>query len=154
MNIHSTRYTHATRSFDIYVSGCSATPKCEGCHNPTLWDFGAGEEYTEEYFRGKIKPKVTEFKEMIKQVVVYGGDLLDQDESDALSFMLDLKLLNKPIVVFTRHDIRAVPEWLKVLCDYIKCGEYLPRLSSDNHIIHGFKLATTNQTVYKKGEDY
>ena len=38
--------------------------------------------------------------------------------------------------------------------DYIKCGQYIERLSTINHIEYGVVLASSNQHIYKKGVDY
>ena len=42
MNINSVDYSPNLMSLDIYISGC-ASPHCDGCHNPMLWDFEKGQ---------------------------------------------------------------------------------------------------------------
>ena len=38
--------------------------------------------------------------------------------------------------------------------DYIKCGKYIPELTTDDNIQYGVHLATSNQRIYKCGVDY
>lgn len=38
--------------------------------------------------------------------------------------------------------------------DYIKCGQYVEKLKSANHIEYGVVLSSSNQHIYKKGIDY
>ena len=67
MRILSTQYTLANKSLEIYISGCMASPHCEGCHNPESWDFDLGEVYDINYFY-KIKRKIEEFPSLVKKV--------------------------------------------------------------------------------------
>ena len=153
MRILSTQYTLATKSLEIYISGCMASPHCEDCHNPESWDFDLGEVYDINYFY-KIKRKVEEFPSLVKNIMIFGGEPLDQKEIELKKFLNDLYTLNKDIWLFTRHELYNVPQFVKDKCSYIKCGYYDYRLSTDDNIQYGIKLATSNQNIYKKGKDY
>jgi pyruvate-formate lyase-activating enzyme len=153
MNILSTQYTLNRRSFEIYVAGCKGNPHCFNCHNQESWSFLQGDKYNEEYFK-RIKTKVKNFDNLIDSIELFGGELLDQNYNDLEQFLKDIKTLNKPIWLFTRFDLKEVPNFVKEYCDYIKCGRYVEELSCDNNIKYGIKLSTSNQTIYKKGVDY
>ena len=149
MNILGIQFTLQTHSLEIYVSGCMASPHCRGCHNPESWDFSQGIKYDEDYFNNKIKSKADEFNNLIKNIMIFGGEPLDQDRLEFLNMLHDLKTLNIPIWIFTRYDIQDVPIDIVELCDYIKCGKYIEELKSPV-AQYGITLATTNQHIYKK----
>ena len=65
-----------------------------------------------------------------------------------------LKQFNIPIYLFTRHELNEVPEFVLKMCDYIKCGAYIPSLTCKDNIQYGIKLATSNQKILEKGKDY
>lgn len=153
MNILGTQYTPQTRSFEIYVSGCSGTPHCPGCHNPESWDFDLGDSYNSEYFK-KIHSKIFEFDSIIDNVMILGGEPLDQNFSELLAMLLDLNGIGKPIWIFTRYDLADIPDFVKKYCSYIKCGRYESDLITDNNTAYNIRLATSNQKIYKKGLDY
>jgi anaerobic ribonucleoside-triphosphate reductase activating protein len=154
MNILSTQYTLSNKALEIYVSGCRGNPHCTNCHNPSSWNFDLGEEYNDEYFSNNIKNKIEQFKDLIDNIMIFGGEPLDQ-ELDELFFMLnDLRNCKIPIWIFTRYDLHEIPNYVKHTCDYIKCGKYDESLSTDTNIQYGIKLATSNQNIYKKGVDY
>ena len=42
---------------------------------------------------------------------------------------------------------------IKKYCNYIKCGQYIEELSTNENIQYGVKLASSNQNIYQiKGE--
>ena len=151
MNIISTQYTLSTNSLEIYISGCSP-PHCEGCSNPDLWEFGSDNNYIKKF--GEIKEKIKTFNTLIDNIILVGGCPLDQNLIELTVFIKQLKTLNKKIFLFTKYDIDKVPHYIKELCDYIKCGRYIPLFEVDDHIMYGIKLATSNQKIYKLGKDY
>lgn len=156
MNILSTQYTLATKSFEIYVAGCGGNPHCTNCHNPESWDFNKGEEYTCLYAK-KICSKIKEFNSLIDNIMIFGGEPLDQDINNLIYMLLGLTYHKKKIWLFTRYSLEEVKNKLKeniILCDYIKCGKYVPEMIVDNNIQYGIKLATSNQYIYKRGVDY
>lgn len=154
MNILATQYTLATRSLEIYVAGCSGNPHCTGCHNPESWDFSLGERFTKEYWGSKIAPKVLEFGDLIDNIMIFGGEPLDQN-IDSLWLLLYLaSTSNKKVWVFTRYELKDIPSDILRWCDYIKCGKYIPSLITNDNVQYGIKLATSNQKIYKRGIDY
>jgi len=156
MRILSTQYTLATKSFEIYVAGCRGVDgqHCKNCHNPESWNFNQGEVFNDGYFKEKIASKIIEFNLLVKNIMIFGGEPLDQPIDELTDMLIKLNELNKPIWLFTRNKIDEVPYEVKNYCDYIKCGSYIPELSTDDNIQYGIKLATSNQHIYRKGMDY
>lgn len=136
------------------MAGCKGQPHCKGCHNPESWNFCQGEEWTEDYYLRVIKPKVIEFNSIINNIMIFGGEPLDQNHSELLTMLYDLKELNKTLWLFTRYELKYIPDEIIECFDYIKCGRYIEELSTNNNIQYGVKLASSNQNMYKKGVDY
>jgi len=153
MNILATQYTLANKSLDIYVAGCTGSPHCIGCHNKESWDFNQGEIYNEGYFK-RLKLKIEKFDILIDNIMIFGGEPNDQKYGELLYFLTGLSTLNKKIWLFTRYNIEYCTQFELSLCDYIKCGAYIPELTTENNVMYGIKLATSNQHIYKKGLDY
>jgi anaerobic ribonucleoside-triphosphate reductase activating protein len=153
MKILSTQYNINNKALEIYTAGCNGNPKCEDCHNPESWDFTLGEEYNNDYFE-KIKANVNEFPSLIDNIMILGGEPLDNQIHDIREFLIDLKTLDKDIWLFTRYQLCIIPKMILELCDYVKCGSYKKDLKTDNNIWFGVQLASSNQVIYKKGLDY
>lgn len=153
LNILATQYTLPTKSFEIYVAGCNGNPHCTDCHNPEGWDFDIGKKYTKQYF-DSISCKIEEFSSLIDNIMIFGGEPLDQNHNELIEMLHDLITLKLPIWLFTRYDINDVSDDIKSCCEYIKCGRYIPELKTDNNIQYGIKLATSNQKIYKKGVEF
>lgn len=149
INILKVDYTLKYRSLDIYVAGCNAQPKCQGCHNPNSWDFNQGRKYTRRLFSEEIASKVMEFDKMVDHIMVFGGEPMDQPLGALVSMLKDLNTLTKYVWLFTRYDISEIPEQVVKQCDYIKTGAYIKDLSTENNIQHGIPLATSNQKIHK-----
>jgi len=146
MNIISTQYTLSTSSLEIFVSGCLA-PHCKDCCNPELWEFGKDNNYLEEF--EKIKTKIKTFDNLVDNIILVGGEPLDQKHIELVALLQKLKQLNKNIFLFTRYDFNKVPDYIKKLCNYIKCGRFILSLIVEDNIQYGIKLATSNQKIYK-----
>lgn len=151
--ISATQFTASTKSLDIFVSGCKP-PHCPGCHNFELFEFGQGRILDDKY-KEEIIDKINEFGLLIKNIFFYGGEPLDQP----LDLLIDLinsikKKCNNIIYLFTKYDLKEVPDIIKEKCDYIKCGRYLKELEDEEYEMYGISLATTNQIIYKKGVDF
>ncbi|MBO7693901.1 MAG: 4Fe-4S cluster-binding domain-containing protein [Methanobrevibacter sp.] len=153
MNIISTQYTLKYKSFEIVVSGCKGDngKHCFGCHSPETWDFNIGENYENQI--QKILRKIKEANDLIDWIWVYGGEPLDNNIEELIDMLSSLKESNKPIVLFTRYSFDSIPQDVKDLCDYIKCGAYQQELTVEDNIQYGIKLATSNQHIYKKSNN-
>lgn len=147
MKIITTDYSMATRSYDIFFSGCKANPRCKDCHNPESWDFSFGVDWREK--QDKIKADLETFSSVIDKVFILGGEPLDQDECEFLLFLDWLRELNKEIWLFTRFELEEIPVYIKSRVDYIKTGRYKPELSTNDNVQFGVRLATSNQNIYK-----
>jgi anaerobic ribonucleoside-triphosphate reductase activating protein len=153
MNILATQFTLEQSALEFYLSGCSGKPHCKNCHNPESWDFTKGLLWDSKYKRDIIE-KVNSFDHMIKKIMIFGGEPFDQDINELYDFVRFLKVFGKEIWLFTRYDISEIPPYIKINCNYIKCGRYIEELTVDDNIQYGVKLATSNQKIYKKGVDY
>lgn len=151
MNILSTQYSAVTKSFEVYIAGCSGNPHCINCHNKESWDFGLGKDFKE--FLPKITSKIKRNCSLIDNIFILGGEPLDQPEDCLKDLLVGLKKTNKPLWLFTRNELNNIPDFVLKLCDYIKCGRYC----NDNlgiNISYGVPLASTNQRIFKRGVDY
>jgi anaerobic ribonucleoside-triphosphate reductase activating protein len=153
MKIASTQYTLQNNVFEIYISGCNGIPKCIGCHNKELWDFDVGEEYTLKYFT-KLQQKTKRFENLIDNIMILGGEPLDQNIDEFYHFIIDMKSFNKNLWLFTRYKLEEINKNIIPYFNYIKCGRYCEDLTCDNNTQYGIKLSTSNQKIYKKGIDY
>lgn len=148
MNIVRVDYSMQFMSLDVYFSGCAANPYCKGCFNPEAWDFTCGKDWKQYIFH--INDNMKKFSSMIKRVMIYGGEPLDQDPEQFIQFLDAIREYGKDIWVFTRHSIDVVSQEVKDRVDYIKCGPYIEELTTSDNCEFGVKLATSNQHIYKK----
>jgi len=155
MKIASYEYNIRDRSLEIYVSGCKS-PHCEGCHNPELWDFNVGKDFN--MFYEEFYTLLDTFDGYIDRVVIMGGEPLDQslfELNQLIAFWSSMiEPYRKEIWVYTKYSLEEVPNTLKETVDYIKCGRFDINNLSEGNIQYGLKLASSNQNIYKKGEDY
>lgn len=148
-------YSIHTRSLDIFTIGCNGC--CNGCFNQELKDWNTdGMSLEEAIF--KIRSLYNQFEKLIDKFIIVGGDPIDAEiETDgAISVLIDdIKMFsNKPVFIFTRHGLFDIPSSVFKRADYIKCGAYIPELTTDDNIQYGIKLATSNQKIFKKGLNY
>ena len=108
MNIIATQFTLKTKAFEIYVAGCAGNPHCTGCYNKETWDFNNGEPYNEE-FKTKVAEKVKDYDRLIDNIMIFGGEPLDQPKDDIVDLLTFLGTLNKKIWVFSRYDYIEIP---------------------------------------------
>lgn len=153
MNILGTQYTLRHKAFEIYVAGCNGSPHCKGCHNPESWDFNRGELLDDKCLMA-IGNKIKSFDGVIDNIMIFGGEPLDQKMFELIDLLDYLKQFNKKIWIFTRYDFDDVSLIIKERCDYLKCGRYEPQHRTNSNIQYGIALATSNQHIYKKGLDY
>lgn len=153
MNIIATQYTLSTKSLEIYLAGCNGQPKCKGCHNPELWDFNIGDDWKDKI--NDILKKCKDFDGMIDNIMIFGGEPMDNDVSELSDFLIELNIeTTLDVWLFTRYELSEVPIEVSALCNYIKCGRYEEDLLCDDNIQYGIKLASSNQKIYKRGIDY
>lgn len=146
MNIVSTQFTMDKNSFEIYLSGC--THRCsQKCHNIELWDFNLGTKYDEKYLMN-ITKKILKFDNIIDKISIFGGEPLDQDITELVNFLKDLKKFNKEIWLFTSYELDKVPDSVLELCDYIKTGSFIESLICEK-LDNGYTLASSNQKITK-----
>ena len=152
MNIAYIDYSPATKSLDIFFSGCKGK-LCSGCCNPELIDFNNGTDW--KNWVDKIEKYCHEYKGLIDNIFLLGGSPTHQNIDEMYEFLGTIFMLNgQKLWLFAREEINDIPELFKGLCDYIKCGPYIEELTCDENIQYGIKLATSNQKVYKRGVDY
>lgn len=158
MNILSTQYTLANKSFEIYLAGCNAQPKCQGCFSPETWNFDQGEELTLQKLN-EIVSKIREFDTLIDKVWILGGDPIDQDPKDLFTLVRGVvEGTGLPVWLFTRHKLFVDDGYLKEeyepfynaihTAKYIKTGAYLPEQADENYWVNGIQLATANQRIW------
>lgn len=151
MKFSGIEYSVNSRTLDVFLSGCDGSPKCEGCHNPELWDFSVGDDVSLANIKiqtlviadsGLAKPMIDGFR-------VFGGEPLDQRLPDLLEFLDFLNsFAGKSIWLFTRYELPAIPKEVVDRCDFIKTGRYVPELKCDNNRQFGVDLATSNQKIH------
>ena len=90
----------------LYVQGCPL--HCEGCFNPSTWDFSGGEEWNtkvEKYLFDLIAPFY------IKRISILGGEPLspiNRKDVMALIKRIKEKFPEKKIWVYTGYDLEDV----------------------------------------------
>ena len=152
MKIASTQYSLINKSFEIYLSGCDGACS-KSCHNKELWDFNIGEEYISTI--DSIIAKINDFDLLIDNVWILGGEPLLQDVNLLYDLISTIKnTTNKKIWLWTRFELEEVPNSIKLICDFIKTGKYDKELLVDGYKSNGIKLASSNQKICKKGDDY
>lgn len=152
MNIAYIDYSPATKSLDIFFSGCKGK-LCSGCCNPELIDFNNGTDWKNWTY--KIEKYCHEYKGLIDNIFLLGGSPNHQNIDEISDFLAETFMLNpQKIWLFAREELDDILPIFKNLCEYIKTGAYIPELTCDNNIQYGIKLATSNQKIYKRGVDY
>lgn len=147
MKILTTQFTLEYSSLDIYTAGCCG-PHCDECHNPESWDFSNGDLFNDD-FKSKLTEKIKRFDLLIENIMIFGGEPLDNTIKDVVDLLIFLNKFNKKIWLFTRFDYNLIPNEIVTLCDYIKSGRYVKELKTDNNIQFGIKLSTENQKIFK-----
>lgn len=148
MNILANQYDLASKSLDIYVSGCNGQPKCKGCHNPETWEFNKGYPYM-SYTLETLIPKLKEFKDDIDKIRIFGGEPLDQPITQLEDLIIMLKPYVDEVWLFTRFDIDEIPDTIKSRVDYVKTGRYDCTKLTDDNVQYGVSLASSNQQIHK-----
>jgi len=149
----TTQYSLSTQSLDLYFAGCNG-PHCSGCHNSETWDFEIGKEVSAKDLFNDLYPKFVLSSAVIKQIMLFGGEPLDQPLDELTVFISKVTSLNIPIWLFTRYELEDIPFSLRIKFNYIKTGRYLEEHKVNNYKMYGINLATSNQKISKRGVDY
>lgn len=151
LQIDYIEYSPSTRSLDVFMVGCNGN--CKGCCNPEIKDWSVKGMSIYKTI-DKVESLNNDFNKLVDKIIIVGGDPVDaydKNPEDLLFMLHNIKNKTlKPIYLFTRHKLDDVSQNIKNIVDYIKVGEYLPELTTDNNIQFGIKLATSNQKIYKK----
>lgn len=138
------------KRIEIYLSGC--LQKCKNCHNPESWNFDSGflVDYTLKSKLGdySLYSKLYEYKHLYNDIWILGGEPLDQDINELCVCLDRLKCLNKKMWLWTSYELGEVDPRILEYFDYVKCGKYIDD-ESEYLTEYGFKLASSNQKIYK-----
>src|SRR5690606_18187499 len=130
-------------AFEIYLTGCGREPKCSNCHNPELWDFNKGEEIDYNKLKNDLSLKLNQFD----NIVILGGEPLDQDILDLIELLSFLIKFKKPIWLYTSYELEDIPKDVLKLVDYVKVGRY-DESQKGNFTHYGVTLHSANQKIY------
>ena len=128
-------------SLNIYFAGCSKEPKCDGCHNPDLWD-------RKRYFPYELERVVEEIDDNIGfagAIVFMGGEPLDQEEA-LIELAIAARERGMVRYLYTGREIEEVSQTLKDIINVIIAGPYIPSMANSL----GAWPASKNQTIYRK----
>jgi anaerobic ribonucleoside-triphosphate reductase activating protein len=121
--------------FAIYFQGCSI--HCKGCHNPELQSFEGGELYNPK----DLIDKIAESRDWYDNVVLLGGEPLDQPILPLLMLVNEVKKLGLGVWLYTGYAEDKIPSEIKNLCTVVVAGAYIDELKTG-----GFP-ASSNQVV-------
>ena len=141
-------YSLTTRSIDIFNNGCDGC--CKGCCNTEIKNWNLKGIDPQQVILKTIH-LLEKFSNVVDRIILVGGDPVDAYKhypKEYLEFVQQIKL-NKPIYLFTRHELEDIP--LELLCsvEYVKTGPYIEELICEDNICNGIKLATSNQRIHK-----
>ena len=146
MNIFKFDFNLHTSSIDFYISGCNP-PHCKNCHNPELFDFNNGIKYNE--FLLNNYNDIIKRLYFVSNMMIFGGEPLDQNIIDLEDFLKIIYKYNKPIWLFTKYEYREVPLNIFKYIHYVKCGRYNESLPSVYLSEFNITLASNNQYIKK-----
>lgn len=140
-----------TSSIDFYLSGCKP-PHCPGCHNAILFDFDKGTEYR-KYINLNMK-KLTKRAQHVSNIMIFGGEPLDQDMYELEDMLHTLLCFGKPIWLFTKYSYKEVPYEILKYVSYVKCGRFIQELPSRYIEEYNITVGSSNQKIHsvKKAE--
>lgn len=150
MRISNIQWTEATNyvgiGATIFFQGCSLNPKCEGCHNYSIWNAKGGTIFTTE-----MQNKVIEHckKPFIKRLVLCGGNPSDQPSKELIQFIREFKKqVNKPVIIFdgyTYEELQQMEDRFAIIkeCDILIDGRFIKALYSPKYRFFG----SSNQRI-------
>ena len=127
-------------AFTVFFSGCNI--RCGGCHNRKLWDKSCGTEYSAKALFNMIDDECKRLG--IDNIVLMGGEPLDQDHRDIRMFCALLNREGYKIWLYTGYDIRDIPEYMISWAEAIKYGRYDSSLAVD-----GFPSSSNQHMMVK-----
>jgi len=136
----------------LFFQGC--TLKCKNCHNQALWDKSLGEEVLVDDL---VLMTLRELeRNMTNNLVLVGGEPLQQDFEALSNFVFKLKLKGVKIALYTGYKYEEKWEQLQELpCDFVLCGRYdesKRQVAFKSERLKEFHMGSTNQEVYHHGK--
>lgn len=124
----------------IFFQGCSLNPKCDECHNYSIWDAKGGTIFTTE-----MQNKVIEHckKPFIKRLVLCGGNPSDQPSEELIQFIKEFKKqVNKPVIIFdgyTYEELQQMEDRFNIIkeCDILIDGRFIKKLYNPKFRFYG-----------------
>ena len=94
----------------LFVSGCEH--RCPGCFNQEAWDFGYGEEFTDEKVREIIRAG---FKNYIKGLSILGGEPLHPKNLFEVQYLVEVwkAIVQTPVWVYTGYRWEDIDDFIK-----------------------------------------
>ncbi len=96
--------------------------------------------------------KEAEFSPVIDNIMVMGGEPLDQEREALEGLLMALNTTGKAIWLFTRYELEDLPDRIISMCNYIKTGRYEEHLKVDGYEQAGITLASANQQIWEIGD--
>lgn len=123
---------------------------CPGCFHQDRFNLPIIEE--------DIKIIIDKIKENpFTQGIVLGGFEWTEQYDELLAIIEEAKTSELEVILYTHYTIEDIKEYYSELLSYkgiyIKCGEYDNTRLSVTHSSYGVPLASTNQRIYKIGDD-
>lgn len=141
-------------AFEIYIAGCNkGEGYCGGCHSPHLWEKDQGKIIDEEFYIDLVDYMLNK-EWQFDNIVLLGGEPLDNSKEDVLEFVRQMKILNKKLWLYTHFELDEIDDDIKKAFDYIKTGKYIEEFKDDNYQSRDICLMTSNQKINQKGIDY
>ena len=127
-------------AFTIWFSGCSR--RCNGCYNTSLWDASSGKQCTV----GEVMTIITSecVKLGIEDVVLLGGEPLEQGRFDLTDLVHDLYTRGYRVWLYTGLEFDEIPNEIKQYLYTVKCGPYNETLKCDGI------PSSSNQKFYRR----
>ena len=122
-------------AFTIWFSGCSL--KCPGCHNVQLWDRAGSLSFTPK----EIVEIINDSKVEYKDIILLGGEPMEQDLIDLKELCTLLHESGKKIWLYTGRDLMEIPYPILRLLYFVKYGAF-----DQNKLTGGFP-SSSNQKV-------
>lgn len=132
------------------ISACNCTYNCPNCFNQKIKKLPTISKTVDDII-SEIKSNP------FNKGIIFAGLEWSLQMGECIALATEAKMNNLQTIVYTGADINSpiIREYVySNAFDYIKYGSYKEDLKSVNHIEHGVILASYNQHILKKGEDY